>query len=94
MDETATTVSAPLTDAQKRIVNAIIGSAPAIALPHGGMGRRPETFAELMTVMESIVSHLKDEMEQSNDLRANLDSIERDLAAAGRIFNRMGWTGR
>lgn len=94
MDETGTTVSAPLTDDQKRIVNAIIGSTPAIALPHGGMGRRPESFADLMTVMESIVSHLKDEMEHNQDLRANLDSIGSDLAAAGRIFNRMGWTGR
>jgi hypothetical protein len=79
-----------LTDEQRKEVSRIWGSAPAIALPHGGMTRRPESVKELINGFASVVEFLKAEMAKESTAQAELDKVNSELATVGRLLTRLG----
>lgn len=80
-----------LTKNQLKKINDILRNTPVSALPgYGGSSPRVKTVEGIITYLDHIVTFLKNEMHENEELKEQIDRTERDLQAAGRIFARMG----
>lgn len=79
-----------LTDSQRETAGRIFGSAPAIALPRGGQGRRPQTVEEVLDMLETITDCLKRTMAEKRGLSEEHALLVADLDAVARVVKRFG----
>lgn len=83
---TTVVASTELEKSAKARAREILSNTPVVALPHGGMGKRVDTDAELLDTLEHIVGSLKFWMAQQAEAADELAALKRDLAATGRVF--------
>lgn len=80
---------------QKMRARNILMSTPLEALPNGGVAAiRLETVDDVLTCLDGIVSYLRHEMNKHSDTQDELDALQRDLKAAGRLFGIITQVGQ
>lgn len=82
-------LNAELTAEQIKELNKILRNTPIGALPHLWF-EEVRTFEDVTQNLQSIVADLKRQYDQVAHLKARINAIEDDFAAAGRIFRRIG----
>lgn len=88
MSEKAADTQTPLTSAEIKQINDILSNTPMVALPRGGF-QRVKHVGEVIGHLESIVAYLKFTMRELENTKDELTALERDLAAVGRVFERI-----
>src|SRR4051812_26669036 len=83
---THVTVSTELTKEQKARFRALLSATPLSALPANWNGLRQNTTEDVLDAFEHVRSHMMWLYEQLESKDRELDSIKRDLKAAGRLF--------
>lgn len=71
---------------QQDQVRWVLGRVPVIGLPHSGMGKKPETFNELLAVVASLGEELGKALRRDQATSDELNTLKYDLKAAGRVF--------
>lgn len=82
------TDSTPLSKDEIKQINNLLRDTPVVALGDG-LFRPVATVADVHEQLSSITSYLKFEMDKHQDARDELDGFTHDLAAVGRVFQRI-----
>lgn len=89
MSETHAEVVDTMTADQLSRIRVILNNTPVAALPNMCFPR-VGNVESLIVHLDSIVTFLRGEMTDNEELRESITRTELDLKAAGRLFTRMG----